>query len=91
MYQGDLFHISEEPTIDRFEPRVTPGSEIPVVWAIDAERSRNYRVPRDCPRMTFYAGAQTSIADIEQFLGSKIAVMAIEQAWLERARCRLYC
>jgi hypothetical protein len=87
-----LFHISEDRTIERFEPRTPRAGDVPVVWGIDADRLRNYLVPRDCPRVTFYRGDQTAAADVEQFLGSSAAVVAIERAWLERARtCRLFC
>lgn len=87
-----LFHVSEESGIGRFEPRAAGGAGEPVVWAIDAERLRNYLVPRECPRVTYYAGRETSAADVERFLGSSPAVVAVEGGWLERLRsCRLYC
>jgi len=87
-----LFHVSEEPGIGRFESRPSPYADGPVVWAIDAERLRNYLLPRDCPRVTYYAGPGTTAADVERFLGSSPAVIAVESAWLERLRsCRLYC
>lgn len=87
-----LFHISEEPGITRFEPRPSEFVNEPVVWAISAERLCNYLVPRECPRVTYYAGSQTRAADIERFLGSSPAVIAVESAWVERLRsCRLYC
>lgn len=87
-----LFHISEEPRIELFEPRPSDYAAEPVVWAIDASRLHNYLVPRDCPRVTYYAGRETSAADVERFLGSSQAVIAIESGWFERLRsCRLYC
>ena len=87
-----LFHISEESGIGRFEPRASELTGEPVVWAIDAERLRNYLVPRECPRVTYYAGRETTAADVERFLGSSPAVVAVESGWLERLRsCRLYC
>lgn len=87
-----LFHISEEPGIELFEPRPSDYAAEPVVWAIDADRLHNYLVPRDCPRVTFYAGSETSAADVERFLGSSPAVVAVESGWFERVRsCRLYC
>jgi hypothetical protein len=87
-----LFHVSEESGIERFEPRPSPYADGPVVWAIDAERLRNYLLPRDCPRVTYYAGPETTAADVERFLGSSAAVVAVESAWLQRLRsCRLYC
>ena len=87
-----FFHISEEAEIQRFEPRPSEYTVEPIVWAIDADRLRNYLVPRDCPRVTYYAGPKTTTADRERFLGSSAAVVAIEQRWHERAeRCRLIC
>jgi hypothetical protein len=87
-----LFHISEEPEIQRFEPRPSKYVPDPVVWAIDEARLRNYLMPRDCPRVTYYAGTETSREDVEQFLGSSSAVVAVESAWFDRFRsCRLYC
>ena len=87
-----LFHISEESGIGRFEPRTSEHAGEPVVWAIDAGRLRNYLVPRECPRVTYYAGPETTSADVERFLGSSPAVVAVESGWLERLRsCRLYC
>jgi hypothetical protein len=87
-----LFHVSEESGIERFEPRPSQDTDGPVVWAIDADHLRNYLLPRDCPRVTYYAGRETSAADVDRFLGSSPAVIAVEGAWLERLRsCRLYC
>ena len=87
-----LFHVSEESGIERFEPRPSPYTDEPVVWAIDTDRLRNYLLPRECPRVTYYAGCETTAADVERFLGASPAVIAIESAWWERLRsCRLYC
>jgi hypothetical protein len=70
----------------------TPSGAFSAVWAVDAEHLRNYLLPRDCPRVTFYAGPKTTVGDRERFLGSSAAVVAIERHWLERLRrCRLYC
>jgi hypothetical protein len=86
-----LFHISEEAGIERFEPRVSSYTSEPVVWAIAAERLHNYLVPRECPRVTYYAGPATNGADVERFLGSSPAVVALESGRLDRLRsCRLY-
>ena len=72
--------------------RKSVADAISVVWAIDGERLRNYLLPRDCPRVTYYAGPNTTAADRDRFLGSSAAVVAIERRWLERLhRCRLYC
>lgn len=87
-----LFHVSEESGIARFEPRASEYASEPVVWAIEADRLHNYLLPRECPRVTFYAGSETTNADAERFLGASPAVVAVESGWLERLRaCRLYC
>lgn len=87
-----LFHISEEPAIKVFEPRPSKYVADPIVWAIDEARLRNYLMPRDCPRVTYYAGSHTSLKDVEQFLGTSSAVVAVESQWFDRFRsCRLYC
>jgi hypothetical protein len=62
------------------------------VWAVDDEHLRNYLVPRECPRVTFFAGPATTLADRDRFLGRSSAVVAIESGWLERAWSRrLFC
>jgi hypothetical protein len=87
-----LIHVSEESGIQRFEPRPTKYVSDPVVWAIEVARLCNYLMPRDCPRVTYYAGSETSPADVDKFLGLSRAVVAIENGWFERLRsCRLYC
>ena len=86
-----LYHVSEEAGIRRFEPRPSEYTDEPVVWAVDAERLRNYLLPRDCPRVTFYAGPETTAVDRERHLGQSPAVVAIEEGWVDRvACCRLY-
>ena len=87
-----LFHISEESGIERFEPRPSQYASGLVVWAINADRLHNYLVPRECPRVTYFAGPETTSADAQRFLGSSPAVIAVESGWLDRLRsCRLYC
>jgi hypothetical protein len=87
-----LFHVSEEAGIERFDPRPSAYTVKPVVWAIEADRLHNYLVPRECPRVTYYAGAQTSTTDRDRFLGCSETVVAVEDRWLERVRrSRLYC
>ena len=87
-----LFHVSEQAGIERFEPRWSEIANQNAVWAIDAERLCNYLLPRECPRVTYYAGPQTVDADVKRFLGESKAVVAIESEWFERVRsCRLFC
>ena len=61
------------------------------MWAIDSEHLRNYLLPRDCPRVTYSAGPQTTAADVERFLGSSPAVVAVESGWFERIRSARLC
>lgn len=87
-----LFHLSEQAGIERFEPRWSETTGQELVWAIDGDRLRNYLLPRECPRVTYYAGPQTVSADFEQFLGNSKVVVAIESGWFESVRsCRLFC
>jgi hypothetical protein len=85
-----LWHVSEDPTIERFEPR---GDEAPRVWAVDTRHVPLYWFPRDCPRATFWADTGTSDEDVERFLAGdpERRVHVIEGAWLERVReARVY-
>jgi hypothetical protein len=87
-----LFHVSEESGIARFEPRASEYANGMAVWAIEGRHLCNYLVPRECPRVTYYAGPDATTVDVERFLGSSPAVVAIESGWLERVRSsRLYC
>src|SRR5262249_22781766 len=81
---------SEEPGIERFEPRPSKYTDDPVVWAIDAGRLRNYLLPRECPRVTYYACPSSDPEEVERFLGKSKAVVAIESGWFGKVRsCRL--
>jgi hypothetical protein len=87
----ELFHISEDPTITHFEPRpANKGSGREgeyLVWAIEERLLHNYLLPRDCPRVTFYAGKRSTPEDVEKLMGQTNAsyVVAIEAAWFQRA------
>ncbi|MBJ3785760.1 DUF6886 family protein [Devosia sediminis] len=81
-----MFHLSDAGDIARFVPRPSAYTADPVVWAIAPERIANYFAPRDCPRVCFRAGAESSASDVERFLGGDRAVVAIEAGWLERLR-----
>ncbi len=92
-----LFHISETAGIERFDPRPSPSffSAIrgDVVFGISGSLLHNYLLPRDCPRVSFYAAPGTTVSDRERFFGLSSArfVVAIEAAWLQRvAATRLY-
>jgi hypothetical protein len=85
-----LWHVSEDPTIARFEPHLRPeyAADEPLVWAIDTRHLPLYWFPRDCPRTAFWANEATSDEDVERFLDGDRArrVHVIEGAWLERMR-----
>ena len=80
----ELYHVSEEPGIRVFEPRPSASGPEPVVWAIDGEHLPNYLLPRDCPRVAFCAGAETTTEDAARFLPDVERVVAIEASWLRR-------
>ena len=86
--QVRLFHVSEEPGIEVFKPRwLAHRPELePAVWAVDEARLRNYLLPRECPRVTFYAWIKSSDRDVETYLDGRREkiVVAVERAWLER-------
>jgi hypothetical protein len=92
-----LYHISEDPKIKIFEPR--PASFYPhilrnAVFAISGQLLHNYLLPRDCPRVTFYAGPDTTEKDRIRFMGNSTAtyVVAVESGWLQRIQqAIIYC
>ena len=83
-----LWHMSENPEIARFEPHVsaTAAEREPLVWAVDTRHLPLYWFPRDCPRGTFWADAETTPEDAERLLGGSSRVHVIEEAWLDRMR-----
>ena len=90
-----LWHVSEDAGIARFEPRAVEAhhSQEPLVWAIDDAHVPSYWFPRDVPRGTFWASAETTDADVDRFLGGdrSLRVHAIEAEWrAEFERGRLY-
>lgn len=84
-----LWHVSEDPAIALFRPHraATALEDEPLVWAIDTRHLPLYWFPRECPRGTFWAGPETTDADVERFLGDRLArVHAVEPPWDERLR-----
>jgi hypothetical protein len=92
-----IFHISEDPHIEIFEPRPSPskidGVDGNVVFGISGRLLHNYLLPRDCPRVTFYATEKTSVADREKFLPTAASyVVAVEARRLSEIRkTTLFC
>ena len=83
-----LYHLSEDPGIERFVPRVSSAEGRPLVWAVDAEHAYLYYFPRQCPRVTFQIAPSTTPDDIACFFGHTTAtrVAAIEAGWLAGMR-----
>jgi hypothetical protein len=81
-----LWHVSENPEIERFTPHIsaTAAEPEPLVWAIDTRHLPLYWFPRDCPRGTFWADAETKPGDAKRLLGESSRVHVIEEAWLDR-------
>ena len=83
-----LYHISDKQGIKRFDPRPAPSKSAKqeglMVWAIDYEHLHNYLLPRDCPRVTFFASEDSDRKDVERLMGGTSAshVVAIEARWL---------
>jgi hypothetical protein len=87
-----LYHVSDRPDIARFDPRPPSSSGVGtlgnVVWAVDEEHLHNYLLPRDCPRVTFYALPTSAPEDVDRLLaGTSVRfVVAVESTWLPAIR-----
>lgn len=85
-----LYHFSENPNIGTFTPRRLPyrQQEPAMVWTIDEDHAYNYYFPRDCPRVCYWLGEDTSAADRERFFGHTSArhIVAVESGWHDRIR-----
>jgi hypothetical protein len=98
MHRPRLFHISEQPGISIFTPRPSPSHfdniTSDVVFAISEQLLHNYLLPRDCPRVTFYAGTNTTDEDKRLFMGNTTAgyVIAVENNWYQQIKqTTLFC
>jgi hypothetical protein len=86
----DLWHVSEDPSIEVFHPQRNElhALDEALVWAVDSQYWWLYWFPRDCPRACFNANADTSDEDVERWLDGdrdrRVAV--IETDWLGRMR-----
>lgn len=84
-----LFHVSEEADIEVFKPR-TPvrddlNKSVGLVWAIDEARLPNFLTPRNCPRVTYHIGPDTTEENINTYFTTKGVkhCVIIEQQWFE--------
>ncbi|MEX2373275.1 MAG: DUF6886 family protein [Dehalococcoidia bacterium] len=86
-----LYHFSEEPGIEVFQPRTMPQRPeiaVPAVWAIEDSHQHMYLFPRDCPRAQLWCVDGTSEADRQRWFGRSDArvIAYVEYGWLERIR-----
>ena len=87
-----LFHVSEEANIEVFYPRTPERNDldknIGLVWAIDEERLPNFLTPRDCPRVAYHIGKNTSEVDKKRFFTSSSIkhTVIIESDWFNRMK-----
>ncbi|WNB91898.1 DUF6886 family protein [Bacillus sp. NEB1478] len=83
-----LYHFSEEHNIEIFQPRkhLSFPDRQPMVWAIDKDRSPLYLLPRDCPRIGFWATLDTTQSDREKYLhmASSEKIIVVEGRWIDR-------
>ncbi|GAE06280.1 hypothetical protein JCM10914_2429 [Paenibacillus sp. JCM 10914] len=86
--RANLYHFSEEGSIDRFIPREKQNRpDVPaVVWAIDAEHEFTYFFPRDCPRIVLRRPEQISDKHAQLFFSHTTAnsIITVEQDWYAR-------
>lgn len=86
---GELYHFSEDPTIERFVPHVPPTNptQPPAVWGIDAAHAPLYWFPRDCPRVTAWPRDEVErTAFRAAFSTTADRMHAVEAAWLDAIR-----
>lgn len=81
-----LFHVSEEPDIVQFVPRLPTRKDLEpstgLVWAINERCLPNFFTPRECPRITYHADEKTCANDIARlFSGHSRHAVCIEHAW----------
>ncbi|PWL97027.1 MAG: hypothetical protein DBY04_07550 [Clostridiales bacterium] len=82
-----LYHVSEEPDIKVFKPRLPKRKDlnqnIGLVWALDEARLPNFLTPRDCPRVAYHVSSQTTDIDKQRFFTSPLTTYAIviESKW----------
>ena len=87
MGEDFIYHVSENKGIQVFEPRPAPSyfKKIKgnVVFGISEKLLHNYLLPRECPRVCYYARPESSLSDSERFLRNGYTfVIAVEKKWL---------
>lgn len=87
-----LFHVSEESDILEFFPRIPDRNDLDkstgLVWAVSEKCLPNFLTPRNCPRVTYHVGENTTQQDRIRFFSSPTQAHAvvIEAKWFEILR-----
>ena len=86
-----LFHVSEDPNVDIFHPRLPRRSDmdpnVGLVWSLTEPALPNWLFPRDCPRVGYRICDNVTPEDKEKFFVSGAShVVTIEQDWHERQK-----
>lgn len=84
---GPLFHVSEDPTISEFSPRVAvvPTYDEPLVWTLDATHLPGYWFPRDCPRAMVWAETNAHAQRLSELFVTKAdRLHVVEERWMQR-------
>lgn len=87
-----LFHVSEEPDIQVFEPRLPKRSDLDpatgLVWSIEESKLSNFLTPRNSPRVAYHVSSQTTDSDKDRFFSSSSVTHAlvIENRWFQTMR-----
>ncbi|MFM0649885.1 hypothetical protein PQR14_36705, partial [Paraburkholderia bryophila] len=98
MMKVRLFHFSDDPTIEVFDPRpIRVNVERPrgqewlngsLVWATDEAHELLYLFPRECPRILVWPTPESTPEDKAAWFDTRsyAAIAYIESAWFERLR-----
>ena len=84
-----LFHVSEDPNVEIFHPRLPRRAEldpnIGLVWALTEPVLPNWLFPRDCPRVGYRVCDNVTNDDMAIFFTSGAQhVVTIEHNWHKR-------
>jgi len=84
-----IVHVSEESDITVFHPRLPDRLDLDpekgLVWAINDTCLPNFLTPRNCPRVCYHIGADTTEQDKRAYIASTSCshVIVIESKWFE--------
>jgi len=84
-----IFHVSEESDIAVFHPRIPERPDLDatqgLVWAINEKCLPNFLTPRNCPRVCYHIGVNTTDQDKRVYIASTSCshVIVIESKWFE--------